>query len=196
MYLSDVMKTKLAGYISTIGHPLLTISVFAIIAFFYHEPVRRAFFHSLLIIGGIAVPLLVKMYRGTQKGTYTNFDISNKGERQSWYIFPITILAIITALLYLTHQSRAFCLTLLLSLNLLIVSQVVNHFIKSSLHVSFNIFLSFLILFQHAVTGLVFLVFTVLIGWSRLVLKRHSLMEIVAGAAIGLTIGLLAFFML
>lgn len=186
------VKTKLAHYISIIGHPILTISVFAIVSFFKNEPVQKALFHSLLIVGAIAIPLLVKMYRGSRNGTYSNFDISNKTERQSWYLFPIAILILVTVFLYLTHQSREWCLTMLFSLAILIVSNLVNFFIKSSLHISFNIFLSFLLFAQNVFFGVFFLTFTILIAWSRFVLKRHSIKEIIAGAVIGFAIGTLA----
>lgn len=187
----STMKTKLANYISIIGNPILTISLFAVISFFTYEAIQKAFLHSFLMVAGIAVPLTVKMYRGSKNGTYSNFDISDQKERQSWYFFPIIILFIVTILLYLMHSSRTLLLSILFALILLIISQVVNYFVKCSLHVSFNVYLSFLILRQHLLLGLVFIIFTVLIAWSRLVLKRHSLTEIMAGLLCGLAIGML-----
>jgi membrane-associated phospholipid phosphatase len=85
-------------------------------------------------------------------------------------------------------------LSVLFSLLLLVTSQVMNYNIKSSLHVSFNIFLSFLVIPMNLITGLFFLVFTILIAWARLTLKRHTFKEIIAGSIIGLTIGILFLF--
>lgn len=187
------MKTKLARSISLIGNPILTVSLFAVISFFMNEGMQKAFLHSLLIVAGVAVPLIVKMYRGSRNGTYSNFDISDKQERQSWYLFPITILLIVTSVLYLTGSSRALCLLMLSALALLIISQVVNYAVKCSLHVSFNMYLSFLILPHNVILALVFMIFTVFIAWSRLVLKRHSLKEIIVGMLIGFAVGATVF---
>lgn len=184
------MKTKIAHYISTLGHPLLTIPIFAVIALFTFEEFQQALFLSSLIVGGIFIPLIIKMYIGSKKGTYTNFDVSNRTQRKSWYFFAIPLLLIVTIILFVTEQPRMLRLSVLFSLVLLGTSQLVNYFIKSSLHVSFNIFLSFLIIPLHLIAGLVFLLFTILIAWARLTLKRHTYKEIGAGAVIGLSMGI------
>jgi len=42
--------------------------------------------------------------------------------------------------------------------------------------------------------GIVVLLLSGLIGWSRIVLGRHTLKEVLWGGGIGLTIGLIMFF--
>lgn len=184
------MKTKIASFISIIGHPFLTLPVSAVIVFFTFETFQKALLHSAIIVVGFFVPLAIKMHLSVKKGTYTNFDVSNKTQRQSWYIFAILLLLAVTVVLFVTNQPRNLCLSVLFALLLLTISKIMNYFIKSSLHVSFTIFLAFLIIPINLVIGLCFLAFTVLIAWSRLTLKRHSLKEIIAGAIIGLTIGI------
>lgn len=41
--------------------------------------------------------------------------------------------------------------------------------------------------------GIAFFVFVLLISWSRIVLKRHTLKEVIYGACVGLLIGLLSY---
>ncbi|MEO7992239.1 MAG: phosphatase PAP2 family protein [Chryseolinea sp.] len=185
------MTIKLAKYISVLGHPLLTIPLVLIVALFNFEEPKRALFISLLIVGGIFIPLTIKMYNGTKDGTYTNFDISEKSQRQSWYFFALALLAIVTIVLFVTNQSRVLCLSMLFAFILLLTSQLMNYYIKSSLHVSLNVFLAFSILPMSLVTGIVLFVFVILISWSRLALKRHTLKEILAGAFIGFAVGIL-----
>lgn len=184
------MKTKFASFISVIGHPLLTLSIFTAIALFTYEEFQKALLHSSLIVAGIFLPLTLKMYLSSKKGTYTNFDVSDKTQRQSWYIFAILVLLIITIILFVTDQPRTLSLSVMFSLILLAISKIINYFIKSSLHVSFNIFLSFLIIPMNLTAGLFFLVFTILIAWARLTLKRHTFKEIIAGSIIGFAIGI------
>jgi hypothetical protein len=185
---------KLAAFISFIGHPLLTFPVFSIIVLFAYEEFQKALWHSSIIVMGIFLPLVVKMYWSTKRGTYTNFDVSNKTQRQSWYVFAIMVLAIVTGFLFVTDQPRPLCMGSLFSLILLLVSKLLNYIIKSSLHVSLNVYLSFLILPMNLMTGLFFLFFTVLIAWARLTLARHNLKEILAGAGIGFAIGIISLF--
>ncbi len=184
------MTTKLAKYISILGHPLLTIPLVVIVALFNFEEPKRALLISLLIVGGIFIPLTIKMYKGTKEGTYTNFDISEKSQRQSWYFFALALLAIVTIVLFVTDQSRVLRLSMLFGFILLLASQLMNYFVKSSLHVSLNVFLAFSILPMSLMTAIVLFVFVILISWSRLVLGRHTMKEIVAGGLIGFTIGI------
>ncbi|MBP9791557.1 MAG: phosphatase PAP2 family protein, partial [Bacteroidia bacterium] len=79
---------------------------------------------------------------------------------------------------------------------LLLTAQLMNFYIKSSMHTAFNLFLVFLILPMSSVFAILYLGFTFLIAWSRLVLKRHTLKEVVSGAIIGLVFGLISFFTL
>lgn len=190
------MKTKIASFISFIGHPLLTISVFAVIAFFTYENFQKALLHSIFILCAIFIPLTIKMYVSSKNGTYTNFDVSNQTQRQSWYVYAIVVLFIVTIILFVKEQPRTLRLSVLFSLLLLTVSKLLNYFIKSSLHISFNIFLSFLIMPMNSFAGLFFLLFTVFIAWARFTLNRHSIKELFAGSLIGFTVGIFSLFII
>lgn len=189
------MKFKIANIISTIGHPLLTIPIFVVIILFKYEDLQRAFLISALILGCVFIPLTIKMYCGSRNGTYTNFDISDKTERQNWYLIVLILLFIMTSILFLTNQPRGIKYNALFFLLLLFIAKMGNYFIKTSLHVSLNIFLSFLIMQIDLMLGLSFLVFVFPIAWSRLILQRHTLKEIIYGGLNGLTIGILSFLM-
>lgn len=187
------MKLKFANIISIIGHPLLTIPVFVVVAVFKYEELRKASLISALILGGVFIPLTIKMYKGHRNGAYTNFDVSNKLQRQPLYLFVLTLLFAVTIILFVTDQSRMLRLNVLFSFILLLLSKILNYSIKSSLHVSLNTFLAFLIMQLNITYGLVFLSFVPLISWSRLILKRHTVKELIYGGLIGFLIGALTF---
>ena len=186
------MTEKNANFISVLGHPLLSISLFSILSLFNFESIEKASLISALIICVVIIPTTIKMYRGKKDGVYTNFDVSDKLERQSWYKYVLTLLFIVTLILFLTQQSLTLRLSVLFFFLLLLTSQIVNNFIKSSLHVSFNIFIAFLILPMNSIVALLLFLFVPIIAWSRLKLKRHTRKEIIVGASIGLFWGFLS----
>jgi len=188
------MKQKIANFISIIGHPMLTIPVFVVIAMFGFEDFKKAAFISFLIIGCIFIPLIVRMYLKSKNGTYTNFDVSDRKQRKSLFIYAVPLLAFVTFLLFTTGQNSNLCISVLFATVLVFVSQIVNLFIKSSLHVSLNIYLSFLVMTLNVAAGIVLLLFTVLLGWSRIVLGRHTLKEVLCGGCIGLAISWLMYY--
>jgi len=188
------MKIKIAKFISFVGHPLLTIPVFVAIVMFAFEDFEKASFISFIIIGCIFVPLILWLYLKSKNGSYTNFDVSDRRQRKSMYFFVLPLLILATLILYKTGQSKDICLSVFFGLLIAFVSQIVNLYIKSSLHVSLNIYLSFLIMPINYKIGISLFVLTALIGWSRIVLGRHTLKEVSFGAGIGLILSLVMLF--
>ena len=182
---------KLARFISIIGHPLLTIPVFILIVMFGSEVFAKASLVSLLIIGCVFIPLILWMYIKSRNQTYTNFDVSDMKQRRSLYLFAIPLLMVVTVVLFVTHQSRNLCISVLFALILLVVAQVLNYFVKCSLHISFNIYLSTLILMQDFKLGIGVLLFTGLLSWSRVKLGRHTVKEVLVGMIVGIVIGVM-----
>lgn len=189
------MQQKTAKYISVIGHPLLTIPLFVVIKMLASEDLKKAALISTLIIGGIFVPLILWLYFKSKNGSYTNFDVSDRKQRKSLFIFVLPLLMAVTFILYKTGQSRNLFLSLFFGLVIVFTAQITNFYIKSSLHVSLNIYLSFLIMTSSYPIGIIVLLLTGLIGWSRFVLGRHTLKELLFGGGIGLIIGLIMLFL-
>jgi membrane-associated phospholipid phosphatase len=184
------MNKKLANVISTVGHPLLTIPVFLVIVLFSYQHLYNATTISALIIIFFFISISIKMYVGSKKGTYTNFDVSDRNERQSWYVVALFLLSILILILFYTNQAKAIIWTALFFFLLLLISKLLNYYIKSSLHVSLNVFLTFLIIPFNLYFGIIFLFFVLSISWSRIVLKRHTLKEVIYGGMVGSFIGL------
>ena len=182
---------KIATFISTLGHPLLTIPLFIVIVLFGNEDSSRAAPISFLIIGCVFIPVTIRLYIKSRNGSYTNFDVSDKIQRRSLYLFVVPLLLIVTIILFATNQSRNLCLGVLFALLLLILSQAINYFVKSSLHVSLNIYLTALIFTVNFKAGVAALLFTALISWSRVKLGRHSVKEVLFGLLIGTIISLI-----
>jgi len=181
---------KFATFISIIGHPLLTIPLFILIVMFGFNSIQKAALISFLIIGCIFIPVILWAYIKSKNGSYTNFDVSDRTQRKSMFTFAVPLLLIVTVILFATHQSINLCISVLFALILLIISQITNLYIKSSLHVSLNVYLSTLIFTLSYGGGIAFLLFTGLISWSRVMLGRHTIKEVFAGAVIGTAISL------
>lgn len=186
------MNQKQANTLSTIGNPLLTISIFVVIWLFNYENYHNAFLISKLLLGLVTIPLSIQMFLGFKRGNYTNFDISNKAERQSWYLVVLFLVAILVGVLFFTNQSQAVKWTAVYFLLLLTMPKFINYYVKSSLHVSLNMLIAFLIFPINLFFGIFFSIFVVLVSWSRVVLKRHTLKEVVYGGIIGISIGLIS----
>jgi len=181
--------TATAKFLSVAGHPLLTGSVFTVYIAYRQLPFFNAVLVTTLLIGGVVLPVSWQNYRRVKQGRYTNFDVSHQKQRHQFYYTLMSLLALMTGLLFLTGQPWPFCYGALAMLLLTVSSFLVNLFVKASLHTSVSLFITWALLLVSgpAAVGMAF--FSLLIAVSRLILNRHTLTEIVAGALIGLLIG-------
>lgn len=185
-----IEQLKIAKAISYIGHPLLTIPLFVAVMMFAFEDFEKALLNSALIIGCIFLPLSLRMYFKSKNGTYTNFDVSDRIQRKTLFTFIIPVMIIVTIISLKTSPASAFSLSVLFGTILVIISQIINLFIKSSLHVSLNIYLSALVMTADLRIGIAVFLFSGLIAWSRIALGRHTWKEVVFGTCIGLIISI------
>jgi membrane-associated phospholipid phosphatase len=185
---------RIASVISIIGNPLVTISIFILFITSQLYSSLSAVWISSLVIGGVAIPVTVNNYRKVKSGEITNFDMSDREQRHTFYPRLIGLLAIVTLLLFVTQQPINFCIGGLIFLLMIVTSYAINFRLKISMHTSISVFLA-LTLFKLSFTGGVAMaVFALLISTSRLILKRHTPVEVISGALLGLVFGLINYY--
>jgi hypothetical protein len=183
------MKVKAALFISVICHPLLTLPLFTIVALLFKEEAKDALLHSSIILFGFFLPVTVHMYTKFKNGSYSNFDVSDRNQRQSWYKFASLLLLVVSIILFATEQPKSLQLSILSFLILLLISGIINYRIKTSLHVTLTIYLAFLIIPMNFQIAGIFISLSLLVAWARIILKRHTLKEVLTGFIIGTFIG-------
>lgn len=184
-----MVVNKLAKAISVLGHPLLTLAIFTLLIAFHLYDSVKAFLISLLIIGFVVIPVTLRNYIKVRNKEYTNFDVSDRRQRESFYPFTIILLLLITIIEYFIPDTKEFFVGTCCALLMIITTAVVNFKIKSSLHTSVSIYLSVIYFNFNSNVALLLCCLTFLIAVSRLVLKRHTVIEIITGACIGLFFG-------
>ncbi len=180
---------RVAAFISIIGNPLVTLSVFILFTTSKLYSNSNAIWISSLVIGGVALPVTWNNYRKVKSGELTNFDMSDRAQRQTFYPRLIFLLAAVTIILFLTHQPINFCIGSFIFLLMIITSWLINFKLKISMHTSISVYLALVLWKLTAIGGLMMFCFAILISGSRLILKRHSLAEVLAGIILGLTFG-------
>lgn len=180
-----------ARIISTFGHPLLLLAVSSAVIAFHSYDRSQASLISAVIIGVVIIPVIIHNLWKTKTKAYTNFDVSDQHQRNSFYKFGLILLAIATAVLFFISEVDGFFVGTLLALLMMLTCAVVNLKVKASLHTSVCMYLTFVYgLFDVALAVSMF-VFTIFVAISRLVLKRHTAAEVVLGAVIGVCFGVL-----
>ncbi|CAM2990338.1 ABC transporter permease [Chryseobacterium flavum] len=173
---------KISKVISDFFNPLVSLIIF----FIYMSIRKYSFNDSLLyflpILLMIIIPVIIWLVWNVRTGRYTNMDVSNRQQRKTLYIF--IAVCVITYLIFNYIRNGYIDFVMLFILILLFTLQISNLYIKSSMHTAFNIFVAALFFSLDWKTGLIWLGIAVLVGITRIILKRHTVKEVFMGAGI------------
>lgn len=179
---------RLAAVISWLGHPLLTSTAFVSFMAWQKlddDPTAK---WSLGSVATMAALIGIWSFRQTYRGTYSNFDISQQEQRRSFYPVLLLLLGLATGVLF-WQQAGLFRYGLLAAWLLLLTCYAVNFWLKISLHAALSFFLACVVLHLYSTWGVLALLLAAVVAASRLVLRRHTLPELVAGTMAGIVAG-------
>lgn len=183
MNVKNPLIIKLSTWFSNLMNPLISLVLY----FFYlnnfaenniSHP-KRLLLALLLVI----LPIAGWIFYNVKVGNYTNMDVSNQKQRRTLYYFIYAVVAFFVAVQYFFYDSVDIEATFLLVL--LLMMGFSNYLIKSSMHTAFNLFVAALYFSHNTTLGIIWLCITFVVGITRLILKRHSLSEVLMGAFIG-----------
>lgn len=192
------MKLKaerfISHLISSIGHPILLGSLAAIYVNFREFETQKAWQLTFTLLLGCVIPLILFLIYKMRKGDYENFDVSNQKKRNGLYIFSILLLAVFIAYLFFINSTWLIKCGIIPVFLLTVSSYFINKRIKVSLHTSFSFLLATMMIQVETSAAFTMYLFAILIGYSRLHLKRHTIPEVALGAVLGIAIGFIFHF--
>lgn len=173
---------KFSKLISNFFNPLNSLIIYFIIYSAKNSTLRESALQFLPILAFTIIPISGFIFWKVKKKDYTDLDVSNRQQRKSLYFFIAGCILVYLAFIYLRYQEIDWVLFLLFVL--LVTMQVSNYFIKSSMHTALNIFVAALLFAIEPIFGGIWLGISVLVGISRIILKRHTLAEVLSGSMI------------
>ncbi len=145
---------------------------------------------ALLALALTVAPCGLFAWWRVRTGAWENLDASRRQQRPALYALGLGLMGLLLAVTlanprmgYMTRPVEATLLVILLGLAL-------NVWIKVSMHATFAAFVGTLALPVSPAYAAALLLALPLIGWARLRLGRHTLPEVLLGAALGLGVGL------
>jgi hypothetical protein len=180
-------RMAIARTLSIVGHPLVVITS-AVAAVVLHTDASSAVSVTLLLCGIAGIVLAFSLWQ-VRRGRWQHVDASAPAERTSLNLLIAGLLLSIAAVVFHRSPRSGLALGMGLSGLLIVVVISLSPWAKLSLHASFSAFAAMLLwafgpwpvaLASLAVTG---------ICWSRVVLGRHTSIEVVAGGVVGALLG-------
>ncbi len=177
---------KISRIFSDFFNPLTSLFIYYIYFSFKTYTLEDAVSNFLPILLIMIVPIVIWITWNVKKGNYTNMDVSNRKQRKSLYFFIAGVILVYLIYDYFANAHIDFVM-LFISV-LLILMQISNYFIKSSMHTSFNVFVAALFFVQNMTLGIIWLLVSILVGITRIILKRHTPKEVLMGFGIALMV--------
>ncbi|HBB64882.1 MAG: prolipoprotein diacylglyceryl transferase, phosphatidylglycerol:prolipoprotein diacylglycerol transferase [candidate division WS6 bacterium GW2011_GWC1_33_20] len=145
-------------------------------------------FETELIIATLTfvVPILtIVLFK--KLGITSDFNVSKRSERPR--LFAVMAISFAIALYIAINSSSTLLIVIFSTLNItFFLGFVITLFWKISFHMIWSILATFFIIYSlQTPQSYLLILFIPLIAWSRLQLKRHSLLQVVAGTLLTLT---------
>lgn len=176
---------QIARTISWVGNPLVFVSVSLTLIVIFRLANRVGVSVLGALVFAVVLPTAVMLIRGVRSGRWSDADVSVRTERARFYP-PAILLSLGGIVALLVLRAPGFILQgALITLGMLVTAAVINNFLKISLHSMFAFFCAVILLPINLPSGFVALGLALLVAWSRLYLRRHTLPEVMAGIALG-----------
>jgi membrane-associated phospholipid phosphatase len=185
-------RVQFARYVSTIFSPI-TVSLPAIflIALYHQEP--SSLFFAAVAVFFLSIGPMLYIAVGVSLGKFSDMDVSIRSQRLGPFLFGITSSLVGFFILQFNNAPRTLETVLLGASTIGFILMIITLWWKISMHASS---LSGTVTFLAVLYGKIVLpafLLVVLLGWSRVVLKRHTAAQVTTGAILtaALTLGIL-----
>lgn len=113
-------------------------------------------------------------------------DASLSSARPILYLTMLTVLLLSSAYFQFVEHSAFLVRGSLVTATMVAVAAMLNRWLRLSLHVAFAVYSGLILTHIQPACGLPILLLAPVLAWSRLVLLRHTLPEVIGGSILGL----------
>jgi len=185
-------SAKVARWISILLHPLIlfpgTYMTVAMSALGWRQALPLVLVVSLIVI----VPFGFFMVRQARSGAWGNVDASRPEERPALFRVVLPLSAAAAVVLYILRPGTDSPRGALAVFALMALSFVLLRWIKLSLHVASAAFCAVILTAHFWPVGGTSALLVLAVAWSRLAMRRHTVVEVAVGALAGVVAGLVA----
>jgi membrane-associated phospholipid phosphatase len=180
---------RIARIISNILAPVtISLPAVVLIALYHTRDTLTALLYSALTLFFLSLGPMVYILVGVRMGKISDIDISHRRERAGPFLFGLASIALGLLALTFTNGPAPLKTLLLISAISGVLMMLITFWWKISLHASS---LAGALTFLTALYGFVILpLFTLLImvSWSRVVLRRHTVLQVIAGSVLSIVL--------
>jgi len=185
------MRPTLARTVSVVGHPLCVVPTASVIAMASHGALARALWATAIFFVSLTSIVLAFAWWQVRAGRWQHMDAYRVAERRSLNYFLAPLLFTAAFVSFRQSQPAGLTVGLLVSGCLALLTILFSAWGKISLHVAFSVYSTALLWYTGLWLVAIGLCLAAAVAWSRLELRRHTLVEVLLGGLFGAVVGLL-----
>lgn len=190
----QAVALRIAQWVSLAGSPfLLAALLLLIVSWHATHRVLPALGWSALAATFVTLGPLVILALAVSAGRVRNLDLDLRAERPWPMVIALVITVVGLVVLWVLGAPRLLLILLLATLLGGFVALLITLRWKISIHAGGAAGAATVMTLLYGVQALPLLIGVVLIGWSRVVLGKHTWLQVVAGAAVSVVITVLVF---
>ncbi|HVB75437.1 MAG TPA: phosphatase PAP2 family protein [Ktedonobacteraceae bacterium] len=186
------LQVRIARHVSNILAPSsISLPFIVLVALYHAQNVPRALLYALITLLFASVGPLFYILICVRLGKISDVDVSRRTERAGPFLFGITSVLAGWLALILLHGPRNLQAVLFITAMSGTVMMMITLWWKISIHASsMGGAATILTVFYGAVMLPTFLLL-LLVSWSRVVLRRHTVLQVVVGSLLSIALTLL-----
>jgi hypothetical protein len=182
--------TRLARWISILAHPFVMVALLAAVAALRQSSASAV--QSLgLVLLAVILPVAALMVRQVRRGRWENADASNASERPTLFLVSMAGLTAAVSWLLVYDPGSFLVRGLIVVAGFIVVAAFLTRWVKLSLHVAFAALSATALSMIGSPVGYALIAVVPVLVWSRLVLARHSVREVLLGLMLGVVTGII-----
>jgi len=184
-------RKRIARHVSNILAPAtISLPFILLVAFYQAQDELSALLFACITLFFLSVGPLLYIIIGVRLGILSDIDVSRRSQRVGPFIFAIISSTIGWIILSLTDAPRNLQTVMIITVFSGIIMMVITLWWKISMHASSLGGVATMLTALYGAVMLPLFVLLVLVSWSRVVLRRHTVPQVIAGSLAGIVLSL------
>lgn len=187
----NTKRKHIAGHVSNILAPAtISLPFILLVAFYQAQDKLSALLFACITLFFLSIGPLLYIIIGVRLGILSDIDVSRRSQRVGPFIFGIVSATIGWIILSLMDGPRNLQTVMIITVFSGIIMMIITLWWKISMHASSLGGVAAMLTVLYGAVMLPLFVLLVLVSWSRVVLRRHTVSQVLAGSLAGIVLSL------
>src|SRR5947209_199166 len=185
-------RIRFAQQISNILAPVtISLPLVALVAFYHARDLLVAVFYALITLFFLSLGPTIYILIGIRQGKISDIEVSNRKERAGPFLFGTMSTIVGLFILLFTNGPKNLETLLFITGVSGIIMMLTTLWWKISIHASSLAGAATVLTILYGIVMLPTYLLVVLVGWSRVVLRRHTVAQVVVGSLMSIVLTML-----